>query len=292
MADTLLRCSDISVSFGGVKALAGVSCGLEQGRITSIIGPNGAGKTTLLNVITGMVSSEGGGILLRGGDGASAGQGRGKDFSRNTEQWEDMGLLPPFRRAMRGIMRTFQNLEIFTNMSVLENVMAGRHRKGGYSVADAFFKTPRYRREEREAEAAAMRALEFVGLADMAHMPAGEMAYGNQRLLEIARVVAAEPVLLLLDEPAAGLNMRETQQLGALIRRVRDELGITVALVEHDMELVMDISDRIVVLCFGEVLATGTPLEIQRNPAVIAAYLGDDDGDGDVGNAQACAGGN
>lgn len=254
----MLRCSDVGVRFGGVKALDGVSCVLARGQITSVIGPNGAGKTTLLNAFTGMVPMTSGSILLRD---------------------ERVDAQPPHVRAGKGILRTFQNLEVFTNMTVLENVMAGRHRKGAYGVLDAFFKTPRYHREERECREAAMRALEFTGIADMAELPAGELAYGNQRLLEMARVIAAEPELLLLDEPAAGLNMRETRELGTLIRRMRDELGITVALVEHDMELVMDVSDMIYVLCFGELLASGTPLEIQRNPAVIAAYLGTDDED-------------
>ncbi|MFV0350567.1 MAG: ABC transporter ATP-binding protein [Halodesulfovibrio sp.] len=255
----MLQCSDVGVRFGGVKALDGVSCALAEGQVTSVIGPNGAGKTTLLNAFTGMVPMTSGSISLRG---------------------ERVDAQPPHIRAGKGILRTFQNLEVFTNMTVLENVMAGRHRKGAYGVLDAFFKTPRYRREERECRDAAMRALEFTGIADMAALPAGELAYGNQRLLEMARVIAAEPELLLLDEPAAGLNMRETRELGTLIRRMRDELGITVALVEHDMELVMEVSDMIYVLCFGELLASGTPLEIQRNPAVIAAYLGTD-GDAD-----------
>lgn len=252
----LLECRGVKVHFGGVKALDGASCTVERGSITSIIGPNGAGKTTLLNAITGMVPVHEGNITL---DGSA------------------MNAAAPHERAMRGVLRTFQNLEVFTNMTVLENVMTGRHRKGGYGVLDAFFKTPRYRREEREATDEAMRALTFVGLADAAHLPAGELAYGSQRLLEMARVIVAEPELLLLDEPAAGLNMRETRELGALIRRMRDELGMTVALVEHDMALVMEISDRVLVLCFGETLANGTPLEIQKNKAVIAAYLGDDD---------------
>ncbi|UZP69015.1 ABC transporter ATP-binding protein [Desulfovibrio mangrovi] len=256
MADILLQCEGIGVQFGGVKALQGVSCAMEKGHITAIIGPNGAGKTTLLNAVTGMVAMASGSIVLNG---------------------VTVDSLPPHVRAGKGILRTFQNLEVFTNMTVLENVMAGRHRKGAYGVLDAFFKTPRYRREERECAEEAMRALDFVGLAEMASLPAGELAYGNQRLLEMARVIVADPELLLLDEPAAGLNMRETQELGRLIRRMRDDLGITVALVEHDMELVMGISDSIYVLCFGELLASGTPLEIQRNPAVIAAYLGDDD---------------
>ena len=264
MPDAMLHCADVGVRFGGVKALDGVSCVLAEGQITSVIGPNGAGKTTLLNAFTGMVPMTSGSISLRG---------------------ERVDAQPPHVRAGKGILRTFQNLEVFTNMTVLENVMAGRHRKGAYGVLDAFFKTPRYHREERECREAAMRALEFTGIADMAELPAGELAYGNQRLLEMARVIAAEPELLLLDEPAAGLNMRETRELGTLIRRMRDELGITVALVEHDMELVMDVSDMIYVLCFGELLASGTPLEIQRNPAVIAAYLGTDDEDSPDGDA-------
>ncbi len=256
MADSLLQCREVCVRFGGVQALSSVSCTVEKGTITSIIGPNGAGKTTLLNAVTGTVDPASGSILFAG---------------------EGLTGLPPHVRAGRGVLRTFQNLEIFTNMTVLENVMAGRHRMGRYGVLDAFFRTPRYRREERATRDAAMHALGFVGLESMALLPAGELAYGNQRLLEMARVIVAAPDLLLLDEPAAGLNMQETRQLGELIRRMRDELGITVALVEHDMELVMDVSDRILVLSFGAVLAEGTPLEIQRNPEVVAAYLGTDD---------------
>ncbi|MGE4297078.1 MAG: ABC transporter ATP-binding protein [Desulfovibrionaceae bacterium] len=252
----LLDCEGVTVRFGGVTALDGVTFQVAPGSITAIIGPNGAGKTTLLNAITGLVRTNAGSIRLDGGE---------------------ISGKPPYRRARAGVVRTFQNLEIFTNMTVLENVMTGCHRRVRYSLFAALFKTPGYFAAERACVDSAMRHLAFVGLDDLAHTPAGDLPFGKQRLLELARAVAAEPSLLLLDEPAAGLNMKETRVLGRIIRRVRDELGITIALVEHDMDLIMDISDRITVLHFGTVLATGTPLEIQKNPEVVAAYLGEDD---------------
>jgi branched-chain amino acid transport system ATP-binding protein len=257
----LLECRDVGVRFGGVKALDGVDFAAERGAVTAIIGPNGAGKTTLLNAVTGLVPLSSGAIAFQG---------------------RDLTALPPHRRGKAGVVRTFQNLEIFTNMTVLENVLTGCHRRLRYSVFDSLLKTPRYFRAEREYTDLAREKLEFVGLADKMHHPAGELPFGNQRLLELARAVAAEPELLLLDEPAAGLNMRETRNLGALIRRVRDELGITICLVEHDMDLVMEISDTISVLSFGRELARGTPLEVQKNPDVIAAYLGGEDEDAEA----------
>jgi len=252
----LLTCDAVTVRFGGVLALDGVNFKAAKGNVTSIIGPNGAGKTTLLNAITGMVPVTEGAIGFSGGD---------------------MTDLPPHRRGQAGVVRTFQNLEVFSNMTVLENVMTGCHRHVNYSVLDCLFKTPRYRREERACEALAMGRLEFVDLADLAQAPSGDLAFGQQRALELARALASDPELLLLDEPAAGLNMKETKALGALIGRIRAELGVTVVLVEHDMDLVMNISDEIMVLNYGKDLAVGTPLEIQKNPEVVRAYLGEDD---------------
>lgn len=250
----LLRLDEISVRFGGVNALSEVDFRIEKGTVTALIGPNGAGKTTLLGAITGMVAVQGGRVALGG---------------------EDVTALAPHVRALRGVVRTFQNLEVFANMTVLENVMTGRHALVGYGILDGILRTPRFRAGERACREAALDKLEFVGLADKKDVPAGELPYGSQRLLEMARAVAAEPRLLLLDEPAAGLNTQETAALAGLIARVRDELGITVGLVEHDMDLVMGISDAVTVLNFGTVLASGTPAEIQANPDVVAAYLGD-----------------
>ncbi len=255
----LLQCRELDVRFGGVKALSGVDFNAPLSEISAIIGPNGAGKTTLLNAITGLVPLQGGRIML---------------------QDRDITTAPPHKRGMAGIVRTFQNLEIFSNMSVLENVMTGAHRTVRYNMLDALLKTPRYHRAERRCRENAMEQLEFVGLAGYEDVPAADLAFGNQRLLELARALAAQPDLLLLDEPAAGLNMKETNTLGALIRRIRETLGITIVLVEHDMDLVMGISDTVTVLQFGQLLAKGTPLEVQRNQEVIAAYLGEDEDEG------------
>lgn len=253
--ELVLECSGVMVHFGGVKALNGVNLDVSSKSITAIIGPNGAGKTTLLNAISGLVGTHAGRIVFMGNDITGA---------------------PPHRRGRSGVVRTFQNLEIFSNMTVLENVMTGAHRMVRYSVLDSVFKTPRFWSGERSCTDYAMEKLRFVGLEDKAHMPAAELPFGNQRLLELARALAAEPELLLLDEPAAGLNIRETRELGKIIERINREFGITIVLVEHDMDLVMRISHRITVINFGEVIADGTPLEIQKDPAVVMAYLGED----------------
>lgn len=251
----VLRCQELCVRFGGVMALSEVDFQVSQGSITALIGPNGAGKTTLLNVVSGLVDCSTGAVELLG---------------------RDMTRAPAWDRAKAGVVRTFQNLEVFTTMSVLENVMTGAHRVVRYSVLGALFKTPGYFRGERRCRALAEEKLEFVGLTAERHLPAGDLPYGRQRLLELARALAAQPQVLLLDEPAAGLNTKETQVLAGLIRRIRDDLGITVAIVEHDMDLIMDVSDAITVLHFGRVIASGTPSEIQRNPDVVAAYLGEE----------------
>ena len=256
MTAALLDVTAATVRFGGVHALTDADFAIAPGTVTALIGPNGAGKTTLLNAITGMAPLTSGAVLLGGAD---------------------ITGLPPHKRAEAGVVRTFQNLEVFTSMSVLENVMAGRHALTRYSVAASLLRTPGFRRAERECREAALDCLEFVGLADLADAPAGDLPYGKQRLLEMARALAASPKLLLLDEPAAGLNSKETAELGVLIRAIRDRRGVAVGLVEHDMELVMSVSDYLTVLHFGHPLAAGTPEEIQANPEVIKAYLGEDD---------------
>ena len=255
MASPLLDVCGVSVRFGGIQALDGVDLCLDSGHIVALIGPNGAGKTTLLGAVSGAVDPQGARVVLDG---------------------QDITGLSPSERAAAGVVRTFQNLEIFTNMTTLENVMTGAHRLGGYSLLDSLLRTPRFAAQERRLRRESLATLDFVGLAAKADLAAGDLPYGEQRLLELARAIASRPKVLLLDEPAAGMNTRETAALGELIRRVRSELDIAVVLVEHDMDLVMDISDTVVVLNFGRVLATGTPREIQENAAVVAAYLGGD----------------
>ena len=253
--EAILSCLDVTVRFGGVQALSEVEFRAATGAITSIIGPNCAGKTTLLNAISGMVGLS---------------SGRIEFFGR------DVTALPAHRRSRAGMVRTFQNLEIFTNMSVIENAMAGCHARTRYPVLDCLLTTPRARAAERLIREQALEALDFVGLSDYRDMPAKELPFGRQRLLELARALAARPKLLLLDEPAAGLNIRETRALGEIVRRIRAEMDVSVVLVEHDMDLVMGVSDEIMVLCFGQAITRGEPAKVQKDPEVIAAYLGTD----------------
>ena len=247
-----LSAQGISKTFGGVVAVADVTFEIPADEIRAIIGPNGAGKTTIFNLITGIFP-----------------------LDRGEIRFKDHGLdgLSTWQRAQLGIARTFQNLQIFTNMTVLENAMVGRHRQSRAGLLAAAFRTPGSRREEARIREQALACLELVGLAERAQDPAGSLPFGQQRLLEIARCLATEPTLLLLDEPAAGLNLAESEALGQLILGLRGR-GITILLVEHLMDLVMGISDSVLVLNYGQVLAHGSPEAVQNNPAVIEAYLG------------------
>jgi branched-chain amino acid transport system ATP-binding protein len=251
--DAILSLQQVSMNFGGVAALDGVRCRIASGIIHAVIGPNGAGKTTLFNCISGLLRPTSGSIEL---------EGRRVDG------------LPPHRVARLGISRTFQQVALFSRMTVLENVMLGRHLRSKAGFWATGLRLPGMRSEERHIRANAIQYLDFVGLGDAADLPAGALPLGKQKTLEIARALATEPRLLLLDEPAGGLNMKETEELGELIQQVR-QLGTTVLLVEHDMNLVMEISDRILVLHYGQRLALGTPQEIKDHPAVVEAYLGE-----------------
>lgn len=248
----LLRTEGISKSFGGVQALYEVSFEVAPDSVHAVIGPNGAGKTTLFNVITGIYRPDTGHIFYGS---------------------QDIQGVAAYRLVSRGITRTFQNVELFENMTVLENVLVGQHVRTRCGFWGALVRWPRVRKEETEALDRARQLLQFVGLEDVAQHRSGDLPFGWQRLVEIARALAAHPKLLLLDEPAAGLNAVETASLGDLLQRIRAQ-GITLLLVEHDMSLIMDISDRIVVLDQGRKLAEGSPREIQTNSAVMKAYLG------------------
>ena len=248
----ILVAEHLSVSFGGVRAVDDVSLAVAPGLVFSIIGPNGAGKTTLFNLISGLYLPAAGRVRLAG---------------------EEVTALAPEELARRGLSRTFQNLQIFFRMSVLENVMVGRHRHETTGMFADLFHLPAVGRQNRITREAAAAALERVGLAAAAERPAGSLSFGDLKRLELARALASEPKLLLLDEPAAGCNAVETAGIAAVIRRLSGD-GITVVLVEHDMRLVMNVSNRIHVLANGRTLAEGNAAEVRTNPAVIAAYLG------------------
>lgn len=254
MESSLLEVKNLRKEFGGLLAVFDVSFGVEPGELLAIIGPNGAGKTTIFNLLSGVLKPTGGSIRFAG---------------------RLVNDLEPHAITRLGLTRTFQSIRLFGNMTVLENVMVGRHVKSRCGLLSAALRLPHARSEERAIREQAMARLARVGLEAKAEEDALSLPFGQQRLLEIARSLATEPRLLALDEPASGLNHMEKLELDRLIRSIRDD-GVTVLLVEHDMQFVMDIVDRIVVLDYGQKIAEGTPAEIQANERVIAAYLGDE----------------
>jgi len=251
---SLLSVRDLSKRFGGLQAVENVSFVVPHGAIKALIGPNGAGKTTLFNLISGVLRPDSGSIT----------------FDGRTVQG-----LRPHQIAARGIARTFQHIRLFPKMTALENIMIGRYLHSRAGFISGMLNLPFTRREQNTVAVKSREMMDFLGIADLADAEATSLAYGQQRIVELGRALACEPKLLLLDEPAAGLNMRETVEMSSLIGRIRD-LGITVFLVEHDMSLVMNISDEILVLSYGQKIADDKPLAIQKNTEVIKVYLGED----------------
>lgn len=252
--EVILEIQEITKRFGGLVAVNKVSTEVCKGEIVALIGPNGSGKTTLLNVISGLYSPEDGKILFKG---------------------KEIQAIPPYHITQAGLTRTFQNIRLFDNLSILKNIMIGTHIKGNSNLFDAIINNKSTRVEELQSREKAMECLDFVGLNVDPLIKAGSISYGQRRLVEVARAIASDPSLLLLDETAAGLNPQEKQHMTDIIRKIRDR-GISVLFVEHDMSMVMSAADRITVLNFGSRIAEGTPKEIQCDPLVLAAYLGKD----------------
>jgi len=254
----LLNVTNLTKSFGGLVAINNINFSMEPGQIVSVIGPNGAGKTTFFNMISGYYAPDSGTIVFDG---------------------RSLTKLSPERVAQQGIARTFQNIRLFKDMLVAENILVGRYMRMKEGIVDIVLRLPKMRREERAAYDKVLELLDYVGLSGKEGELAKNLSYGQQRRLEIARALAIEPKLLLLDEPAAGLNPRETEEMKSFILKLRREKDMTILLIEHDMKLVMGLSDRITVINYGVKIAEGTPGEIQKNQEVIEAYLGNEDDD-------------
>ena len=280
MSESILRLQDVTMQFGGVVAVDNLSLEVNKGEVVALIGPNGAGKTTAFNCITGVYQPSNGCISFSGEPIViSHPRGKMKKNYRgaNSEKYLGQRVLNPTPDHITklGIARTFQNIRLFHDMTVIENVKVARTKDIRYNLVDSIFRTKKYWQAEQEATDHAMELLEICGLADKADVVSANLPYGQQRKLEIARALATNMKVLLLDEPAAGMNPTETAELLEVINTIRDRFGVAILLIEHDMSLVMNVCQRIQVIDYGQTIASGLPEEIARNPRVIAAYLGE-----------------